>query len=762
MPKESKSRNRPSQSNGPYERGSELSAHTVNELRRQAKELAATSTWPESVIDRMNKKELITLLSNHAATVAAQTPQVRALALCASDRVGSTRELREMAREQGIANANTLTKQELCRALQIKLALPQNASVQAEDVEIPQFALDVLTQDVLIDPVVANDGYTYGYHSLRGLFVTEVNRFHQADRPASRPIRVVSPLNRAIVLSNPFDDIDGLPRMTPLFRNIAIDRQIRDWLDVHGLAKPDAPHVMARSDVPVHDPNFQQGIYIGDVGAQVADDEDGGNDDSDEEGEDVSIQTMNPLMTMVRVARASESHIEDIRRLIQTVDGDRQMLETYRGETALMMAVKRIGNDAVVALLLASRVSSQAARMQRKGLDEKGQTALMIAAQISRVTQTEATVARLLAHESGSDVVRMQNEDGYTALMLAAMDSNYTSTQETVAQLLSHESGGDVARVKDNEGCTALMLIVSRIGENSTQETVTQLLMHESGSDVARMKNKHGRTALMMAAYNSAKTSTQETVAQLLAHESSSDVARMKDVKGCTALSLAARYANDISTQETVAQLLSHESGGDVARMKDIHGYTALLYAVKYVNSTSTQDIVAQLLAHESGEDVARMADEYGYTPLMHACILSRIENYEATVAQLLAHESINYVARMACNRGVTALMFAAYNSSTQAIVAQLLAHESSSDVARMQDEVGDTALTVSLTCEDGILPAIVALLLNHESGRDMIRVRNNQGNTALMIARIKKQAHVPGSTEAVDLLTEFEVAHPE
>jgi ankyrin repeat protein len=611
MSKISRYRNRPSRLTGPYERANIARRNdndSLDELRTRAKALAATSTWPKSVIARMTKAELIELLSEHDMenSAAAQAPQVRAPMLCASDQVGSVRELRKMAREQGIAHANTMTKQELCRALHIKLELAQDATIQNEEVEIPEFALDVLTQDVLVDPVVAEDGHTYGYHSLRGLFVTEVNRFHQAGKPASKPIRVMSPLNPAIRLSNPFDDIPDLPRDTPLFRSITIRRQIREWLAEHGLAEPEA-HVAERSDAAHQDPNFQQGIYVGDFGAQMEEEE--------EEEEEDEIEAMNSLMRMVSVPNLSGEQLEEVRRLLHTVSGDQQMLEQWRGQTALMIAVDTIGNDAVVAAMLLSAVASQAARKQ----NVKKHTALMIAVICSRKMQTQATLARLLAHESGSYVARMQDKNGHTALMLAVNRSRTTSTEETVAQLLAHESGSDVARMQDNNGETALTRSAEYSRTTSTEETVAQLLAHESGSDVARMQDNEGFTALMCAVYSSRTTSTKVTVAQLLAHESGSDVARMQDRHGGTALMLAAAHSRKTSTERTVIQLLRHESGSEVARMQDNMGYTALMAATQGAGKESQIATVARLLRHESGNAVICMRNNEGLTALMIA-----------------------------------------------------------------------------------------------------------------------------------------------
>ena len=64
----------------------------------------------------------------------------------------------------------------------------------------------------------------------------------------------------------------------------------------------------------------------------------------------------------------------------------------------------------------------------------------MLATQSARAQSTEATVGRLLAHESAGDVARMQNEEGWTALMLAASNAGTKSTDATVARLLEHES----------------------------------------------------------------------------------------------------------------------------------------------------------------------------------------------------------------------------------------------------------------------------------------------------------------------------------
>ena len=273
-------------------------------------------------------------------------------------------------------------------------------------------------------------------------------------------------------------------------------------------------------------------------------------------------------------------------------------------------------------------------------VNSEGWTALMLAARNSRSNSTEATVAQLLAHESGSEVARVRISDGKTALILAAQSAGSDSTEATVAQLLAHESGSEVARMRTNDGSTALSVAVNYSRSYSTEATVAQLLAHESGSEVARMRiGDKGATALMWAAQNAGSYSTEATVTQLLAHESGSEVARMKTIDGDTALMMAARNSRSKSTDATVAQLLAHESGSEVARMTDKNGWTALVWAL-VEGPDSTEETVLQLLSHESGREVARMKTSSGWTAWVFANGKSRSDNItQATIAQLLAYE---------------------------------------------------------------------------------------------------------------------------
>jgi hypothetical protein len=227
-----------------------------------------------SALLRMNKSALaiqvrapLPELAAAAATEEEESKQEVAsvapsqVSLCASDQVGTTRQLRRLAQERGIANASTLTKKQLC------VALSGIQDAKDEDVDLPAGYLDLVSQEAMGDPVVASDGYSYDYTSLRNLFLSAMQTFEDRGRPRSAAYqpRVVSLRDPSIVLSNPFPDIPGWPASFPLIRNHDLRHSIAEWRLKHGLAPFEAavvvPVVHMRRDIASD--GFSNGIFYG-------------------------------------------------------------------------------------------------------------------------------------------------------------------------------------------------------------------------------------------------------------------------------------------------------------------------------------------------------------------------------------------------------------------------------------------------------------------------------------------------------------------
>jgi hypothetical protein len=215
---------------------------TTNELMQMIQARADYTIDYASALRRMDKQELMRQVrapfSMAAAAAASSEPVLPpGRSLCESDQVGTTRDLRKLAKDRGILNSSTLTKTQLCMALS---AVDKEADAKGEDVEPLDGSVDLVTQEVMIDPVVASDGYSYDYASLRNLFVTAMHKFEDAGRPrgAARQPHVKSLHDANIRLENPFPDIPGgWPVTFPLIRNHDLRRAINEWRLIHGLAK---------------------------------------------------------------------------------------------------------------------------------------------------------------------------------------------------------------------------------------------------------------------------------------------------------------------------------------------------------------------------------------------------------------------------------------------------------------------------------------------------------------------------------------------
>jgi len=180
-----------------------------------------------AVVSGLNKSQLALMLDTATATATALSAPKSARTLCESDLPGTTSELRRLAVQRGIAKASTLTKKQLCVAL---AAVEHESSVQDEEVELPAGFLDMVTREVMIDPVVASDGYSYGYKSLRNMFL------FAAAIPQRRVLSLKDP---SLELENPFPGVPGWPTSFPLIRNHDLRHSIDEWLLQHGLSNND-------------------------------------------------------------------------------------------------------------------------------------------------------------------------------------------------------------------------------------------------------------------------------------------------------------------------------------------------------------------------------------------------------------------------------------------------------------------------------------------------------------------------------------------
>jgi hypothetical protein len=251
--------------------------------------------------------------------------------LCASDSNGSVTQLRDMARRLGgISNIASLTKAQLCAALEKALGAEEETDeprasasaaaaaasikkslafpVEQEDAPIPPGCFDVITQDIMLNPIVASDGYSYDRTSLRNLFVTEQRRFVAAGRPVGHPRQVTSLRIPGEVLKNAFSDIPGWPSEFPLFENRSLRETIVAWLDEHGLARDRPAEDLEELPESHRDGDgFFNGIFYEgpDAVMEPVDDEDEDEEDNDEYGNEAETVASEPQQRNVAASAAS-------------------------------------------------------------------------------------------------------------------------------------------------------------------------------------------------------------------------------------------------------------------------------------------------------------------------------------------------------------------------------------------------------------------------------------------------------------------------
>ena len=176
--------------------------------------------------------------------------------------------------------------------------------------ELPAGYIDMVTQEVMRDPIMASDGYSYGRISLRNMFLMEARRFADQGRPAGRPPRLLSLKDPSVELKNPFSDIPDWPASFTLFRNHDLRHSIDEWLLEHGLPanQTDNEEEKEREEKesePVYSrrdgDGFQYGIFFG-----APEDDDEAKDDDDED--DAYVESNSD------VARRFEFEFGDIAR----------------------------------------------------------------------------------------------------------------------------------------------------------------------------------------------------------------------------------------------------------------------------------------------------------------------------------------------------------------------------------------------------------------------------------------------------------------
>jgi len=276
------------------------------------------------VLSSMNRSQLALMLDTTTAAVAAvaSTPAPKsARTLCESDLPGTTIELRRLAVQRGIARASTLTKKQLC----VALAAIQNESYvqeKEEELELPAGFLDMVTQEVMRDPIVASDGYSYGYKSLRNMFLFAA---------AGPQRRVLSLKDPSLELENPFPDVPGWPASFPLIRNHDLRHSIDEWLLQHGWPNESE----GKEEELVHSrrdgEGFENGIFVGEGGGGG-----GGAQEQNNLGRERAMFNLADLAvpeTLVRLDEMRERHSREL---------DRESSVSLPGIDALRREIERL------------------------------------------------------------------------------------------------------------------------------------------------------------------------------------------------------------------------------------------------------------------------------------------------------------------------------------------------------------------------------------------------------------------------------------
>jgi len=99
----------------------------------------------------------------------------KATQLCQSGELHTVKQLREIAKSLEIPRYSTLSKVKLCKELASRLKVTIENVKGNENIELPNGFMDTITQDVLYDPYMLSDGFSYNKSSIERLFADANN-----------------------------------------------------------------------------------------------------------------------------------------------------------------------------------------------------------------------------------------------------------------------------------------------------------------------------------------------------------------------------------------------------------------------------------------------------------------------------------------------------------------------------------------------------------------------------------------------------------
>jgi len=108
---------------------------------------------------------------------------------CAIQTTDSVRDLRQLAKDEGIPNSSDASKREICTALQKKMGITHTLISSYEDdadSDIPTDLQDAFTFKLLVDPYVAMGGESYNQSTLYELSVRQTANHHDNNQPFSK------------------------------------------------------------------------------------------------------------------------------------------------------------------------------------------------------------------------------------------------------------------------------------------------------------------------------------------------------------------------------------------------------------------------------------------------------------------------------------------------------------------------------------------------------------------------------------------------
>jgi len=163
----------------------------------------------------------------------------QATKLCQSGELHTVKELREIAKSLEIPRYSTLSKAKLCKEIASNLKATIEDVNGNENIALLNGFMDPITQDILYDPYIASDGFSYNKSSLLQLFAG-------SDHPIGPESK--QPLDKKFMLAN-----------------VNLKKAVLDWLievgkETEEEAAVEAP-AAAEHKAHASEGNFINGIY---------------------------------------------------------------------------------------------------------------------------------------------------------------------------------------------------------------------------------------------------------------------------------------------------------------------------------------------------------------------------------------------------------------------------------------------------------------------------------------------------------------------